>query len=957
MNFKKTILLWAVAVMITTAGAFAQVKKKSTTTPAHKSTTAAGKPQARPASSSVLPVDPNVLIGKLPNGLTYYIRANGQPKSRAQLLLVTRAGSVLETDAQRGLATLVQHMGFQGTRDFSKDQLTGYLTKLGSKFGPDVNAFTSYDETVFQLSVPTDTPKVFSNGFGLLANWAARINFEPAAVDAERSLLAAQAAQGGKTPEDRLQQQTLPTLLNNSRYGLRLPIGLESTIKNLTAAEAKNFYTDWYRPDLQAVIAVGDFDPKQVEELIKFNFSSLRNPVPEKPLPQYSVAPAPGTVVKYATDKGFPYTLFQVIVKHQQTVVKTPADVMQNIRINLFNQIINARVADLTRIPQPPILFGQAAYSEFVGKLDAFSTLVVANGPQGLETAVKALIGETERVRKFGFTLTELERAKQNALVQITNNYSAKDNSPSPGYASEYEHSFLTKQALTGIDYEYNYYIDNIGKISLEEMNALAARLITDQNRVILVEAPENEKDKLPNEQTLLKWIADAGNGLKPYVDDRETPFMTELPVPGKVASLKVDSTLSVVNITLTNGVKVILKPTPFTPNQILVAGYAFGGTSLASDQDFTSANLAAQVISNSGVASFNQTQVNKMIGDKGFSITPYIGDITQGITGYTASASFDSAMQLLYLYLTSPRKDAEVWKTFIDKAKSALVKNADDPGTVYQDTILSVLGGYNLRSKPATEAQLNAASLDKAFDFYKARFADASNLTFTFTGDFKVSDIVPYLATYLGSLPSTHSNETFKNLGIHPPAGQITKTVTKGVSDKSTVQLIFNGSYDYNDANNVQVDGLEEILNIRLVDSLKESNGIYSPSVRASYVKNPEGRYKITIAFLADASNTDKAISFMLNEINKIKQNGPNSNDVKLFIAREAHNIQAQYKQNTYWQAALTAAAQNQQSPAKILARMQSLEQVTDQSAKDTANKYLNNNNLIKVILLPEKK
>jgi zinc protease len=956
MNFKKTIFLWAAATLVT-GGLFAQVKKKSTTTTTHKTTTAAGKQQARPAPSTVLPTDGSVLVGKLPNGLSYYIRVNSQPKGKAELLLVNKAGSILETDVQRGMATFIQHMAFQGTRDFSKEQLTGYLTKLGSKFGPDVNAFTSYDETVYQLVVPTDTPKMFSTGFSLLANWAARVSFDAAAVNTEKDLFAAQAAEGGKTPEDRLQQQTLPTLLNNSRYGQRLPLGTASTIKTFTPAAAKSFYADWYRPDMQAIIAVGDFDPKQVEELIKFNFSSLRNPVPEKPQPQFVVPATPGTVVKYATDKAFPYTLIQIIVKHPQVIAKTPADVLQNIRINLFNQILNARVSGLTKIPQPPVLFGQSLYSEFTGKQDAFSTLAVANGAAGIETAVKAVVAETERARKFGFTLTEVERAKQTALAQITNAYSAKDNSPSASYAGEYERNFLTKQPITGIDYEYNYYIDNIGKITLDEMNALAKRFITDQNRVILVEAPDSEKDKLPAEQTLLKWVADAGNGLTPYVDDSATPFMDDKPAPGKVEALKVDSTLSVINLTLTNGVKVILKPTSFTPNQILIAGYGFGGTSLADDQDFTSANLAAQVISNSGVAGFSQTQLNKMMADKNFSITPYIGDITQGISGYTASNNFDSAMQLLYLYLTNPRKDADVWKTFIDKAKSALIKNANDPGTVYQDSVLAVLGGYNLRAKPATEAQLNAASLDKAYSFYKARFADASNLTFSFTGDFTINDIVPYLATYLGSLPSTHSNETFKNLGIHPPSGQITKTVYKGASDKSTVQLIYNGTYDYNDANNIQLDGLEEILNIRLVDSLKDGNGIYSPSVRASYLKNPEGRYKITIAFLADANNTDKAVAYMLSEINKIKLNGPSANDVKLFIAREAHTIQGQYKQNTYWQAALTAAAQNQQNPDKILTRMQSLEQVTDQSAKDTANKYLNNSNLIRIILQPEKK
>jgi zinc protease len=953
MNFRKTILLWAVTLLITAGSTFAQVKKKPATSPAKKTTTAA----AKPATATTLPIDPEVIIGKLPNGLTYYIRANSTIKGKAQLMLVNKAGSVLETEAQRGMGTMIQRMAFNGTRDFTKDDLSSYLTKSGIKYGPDLNAFTSFDESLYQISVATDTPKVFASGFNLLANWAAHINFDAAALNAEKTTLSAQAALGGKTAEDRLQQQTLPILLNKSQYAYRMPIGTEAAVKGFTEASVKSFYTDWYRPDMQAIIAVGDFDPKQAEEQIKFNFSSLRNPSPAKLQPQYTVTPSVGTAVKIATDKDFNYTLFQVVIKHPQAVVRTSADYLQSIRITLFNQILNSRVTELTKIPSPPILFGQAAYSEFIGKQDAFSALAVVNGTQGLEAGVKAITSEILRARKFGFTLTELERAKQTALAQITNAYNAKDNTPPANFAGDYERNFISKQAIPGIDYEYNYYINNIGKITLAEMNALAARLISDQNRTILLEASDAEKAKLPTEQTILKWVADAANGITPYVDESETPFMATQPAPGKVESMKVDSTLSVTNITLSNGVKVILKPTTFTPNQILIAGYSFGGTSLASDQDYISANIAANIVSNSGVAGFNQTQLGKMLRDKNFGITPYISDVTQGVSGYAMGENFESALQLLHLYFTSPRKDADVWKTYISQAQSALIRNANAPGSVFQDTILAVLGGYKSRSLPATADKLNAASLDKAYDFYKARFADASNFTFTFTGDFTVEAIIPYLTSYLGSLPSTNSKETFKNLGIHPPTGQVAKTIYKGASNKATVQLIFSGDYTYNDANNTQIDALEEILNIRLVDSLKDGNGIYSPGVRVNYAKNPEGRYKVTISFLSDLNSVDKATEYILTEISKLKQNGAGDNDVKLFVARQARTIQSQYKQNTFWQATLSTSAQNQESPDKILSRVQDLELITKQSTKDAANKYLSGSNLIKVILLPEKK
>jgi zinc protease len=960
MNFKNTGLIWAAALLVTTGSAFAQVKKN--TTPARKTAAPAAKASAtktatasKAPTTGLLPVDPYVTVGKLPNGLTYYIRQNSQPAGKAQLVLVNKAGSVLETDAQRGMANFIQYLAFKGTRDFSQAQINTYLSKLGGRYGADTSAYTTYDETVYQLTVPTDTSKALANGLNLLANWAAHISFDEATVNSQKALLVAKAAAGGQTAEERFMQQNLPVLLNNSQYARRSPIGVEAAIRGFTTASLKSFYTDWYRPDLQAVIVVGDIDPKKVEELIKFSFSSLRNPTPAKPLPQYNVPAAPGTVVKVVTDKSYPYTLFQMLVRYPQAIAKTLADYIRTIRINLFNQIVNTRISDLTKIPSRPITYGQAAYSDFIGNQDAFSALAVVNASQGLEGAVKAVVAETERVRKFGFTLTELERAKQSALAQITNIFSARGNKPSSNYTTEYDRNFITRQAIPGVDYEYSAYIDNISKITLADMNALAARLITDQNRVLLVEASESEKANLPTEQTLLKWVAEAGVGLTEYVDDSAVPLMSQLPQPGKVTSMKVDSVLQVTNVTLSNGVKVILKPTAFTPNQVLISGYAFGGTSLASDEDYTSANLASSIISSSGVASFNQTQLVKMLRNKGVNISPYIGDISQGISGYTTAENFDDAMQLLHLYFTAPRKDPEVWKTYIAQAQGILANNANDPGAAYQDSTTAILNGYAPRALPVTAAKLNAASLDKAYNFYIARFADASNFTFALTGDFNLQAVIPYLETYLGSLPSTNSKETFKNLGIRPPAGQITKTIYKGAGTRSTVQLIYSGNYDYSDANNVQMDALEEVLNIRLADSLKDAS-ILSPSIRVNYAKNPEGNYKITVSFLTDAANTDKAIAYMLAEINKLKQNGPTDNDVKLFTLRQARNIQGQYKQNTFWQAALSTAAQNQQDPDKILNRMQYLEQATAQSVKAASNKYLGNN-LIRIILLPEKK
>lgn len=953
MNFKKNLSFAFLTFLIVSGGAFAQVKKKPTPSP--KSKPAIATEQIR---GNILPVDPDVIIGKLPNGLTYYIRKNSEPKNRAELYLVSKAGSVLETDAQEGLAHFTEHMAFNGTRDFPKNELVNYLQKSGVKFGADLNAFTSFDETVYQLPIPTDSLAVFEKGFTILANWAGYLSFDPKEIDAERGVVLEEQRLGGKNAQERLSKQTLPVLLNNSRYAQRLPIGKEDILKTFTPETIKSFYHDWYRPDLQAVIAVGDFDIAQVEKLIKANFSSLTNPAAEKPRTKYNSAPTPGTVVKIATDKEFQYTLAEIVVKHPETTVRTTTDYMQAIRIQLFNQMLNARLGELLQKSNPPFLFGQASYGAFVGKQDAFTTFAVAK-PGELEAAVKAVVAETERVRKFGFTLTELERAKQNGILQIENAFKERDKTRSVNFVSEYQQNFLNGEAIPGISFEYNFFVNNIGNITLDQLNALAGKFISDQNRVVIVEAPDTEKAKLPDEKTLLTWIGDGGKNVTAYIDNFVSkPLLDKLPEPSKIVSEKKDSTLLITTVTLANGVKVVLKPTNFKNDQILINGYSFGGTSLASDQDYLSASFASDIVGSSGVAEFTQAQLDKMLAGRNISISPYISDVAQGISGSTSPKDFELALQLLYQYFTHPRKDADIWNSSISQQKSLLANRGLDPGSVFQDTINATLSNHNLRGMIPTLAMLNAASLDKAFAFYQERFADAGGFTFTIVGNFEVEQIKPYLETYLGGLPSTKTPGTYKNLGLHIPPGQITKTVNKGIGDKSQVQLVFSGDYEYNDANNIQVDALEEVLQIKLTERLREKEGeVYSPGVRASYKKIPNGRYSITIGFGCAPANVDKLIGDALDEIGKLKQTGALATDIEKFQIQEARSTQVQLKENIFWAAQLGSALQNDQDPDAILNHVANLSNVTVESTKAAANKYLSGTNLIKLILMPEKK
>ncbi len=389
-----------------------------------------------------------------------------------------------------------------------------------------------------------------------------------------------------------------------------------------------------------------------------------------------------------------------------------------------------------------------------------------------------------------------------------------------------------------------------------------------------------------------------------------------------------------------------------------MISAYHFGGTSLANDEDFTSANMSADVIGNSGIADFNEIQLDKMLSGKNVHISPYIGETTEGISGNSSPKDFETALQLVYLYFTQPRKDPDIWQASISQTKAFLANRSLDPTSVFQDTVSATLGNYNLRRMVPTAELLNSANLDKAYSFYKERFADANGFVFTLVGSFNEDQIKPLLEKYLGSLPSANRDETYKNLGIHIPPGQLTKNVYKGIADKSSVQLVFSGEYDYNENNNLQVDALNEILNIKLIERLREKeSGVYAPGVRANYVKLPNGRYSISVYFGCAPANVDKLIAATMEEINKIKQNGPEAVDIQKFIAEETRSTEVQLKENSFWQAHLSSASQNQEDPDAILHHIHDLNKVTVQSVKDAANKYLSGDNLIKLILLPEKK
>ena len=948
-NIDKKVLALVVVVLLAFTGALnAQTAAKS------KNPAATSKQN----SADVIPLDPAVRTGKLPNGFTYYIRKNVEPKNRVQLYLANKIGSIMENDNQRGLAHFMEHMGFNGTKNFPKNDLVNYLQKAGVRFGADLNAYTSFDETVYQLPIPSDDPEILKNGIQIMRDWAQDATLDVAEIDKERGVVL-EEKRLGKGAQQRMQDQYLPMIFNNSRYSDRLPIGTEEVLKNFSAETIKQFYQDWYRPDLQALIVVGDIDVDAMEQTIKAKFSDLKNPAKPRQRTQYSISLLNKNQFIAVTDKEFPVSVTQLMIKHPETKLITTNDYKNSILRSLFNSMIGNRFADMSKQADPPFLQAGANISGFLAGLDMYNVFVVAK-PGEMERGFKSILTETERVQRFGFTQTELDRAKQSYLTNMESSFKEKDKTPSESLVNEYLRHFLEQEASPGIEYEFKMANSMIGGINLSDVNGLAKKYITDVNRDVIMMGPEKDKANLPDEAKIESWISSAKTSdISAYVDQvSNKPLLSAKLSGGKVTSESKIPELGITEFKLSNGIKVILKPTDFKNDEISFSAFSEGGTSLYSDADFQSALYATTIIRNGGLGDFNSVQLPKLLTGKKVSVFPYLSDRFEGLSGSTSPKDIETALQLTYLYFTQPRKDAETFKGLIAQQKGGLANRGNDPNSVFADSVAAILGNYNVRRTGPSIEKINQVSLDRAFEIYKDRFADASDFTFIFVGNFKPEEFKPLLERYLGSLPSTNRKETAKELGIQIPGGKIDKKIYKGQEPKASVRLVFSGDYTWSEKHNNQLDALASVLTIKLIERLREDEGgVYGVGARASYTKFPKGRYTFNISFGCAPENVEKLISSTLDEINKIRVNGALASDIEKFIAEETRSTETQLKDNGFWLGYLTNQLQNEDEPKQVLTYLESLKELNPEALKATAQYRLSPDNFIRMVLLPEKK
>jgi zinc protease len=908
------------------------------------------------AFAQTLPLDPAIRMGKLPNGFTYYIRKNTEPAKRVQLYLVNKVGSVLENEDQRGLAHFMEHMSFNGTTHYPKNDLVHYLQMSGVRFGADLNAYTSFDETVYQLPIPTDSPALLQNGLQIMRDWAANATLDIQEINDERGVVL-EEKRLGKGAEERMRDKTFPVILNHSRYSDRLPIGVDTVLKNFNRDAILNFYKDWYRPDLQALIVVGDINVDSMEMQVRKLFSDLKNPVNERPRTKYTVPLIGKNQFVAVTDKEFPYTVIEVMIKQKMLPQGTKQEYIEWTKRNLFNLMITQRISELSQKPNPPFIQAGAEMGNFLGGLDAFTVFIVAK-PGKLENSFLSVWQLVQQIKQFGFTEAELERAKMNYLSNLESALKEKDKRNSEDLVQEYTRNFLVGEAAPGIQMEYDLTKSFLSTAKLEDINALSPSFISDSNRDIIIMAPQKDSAALPDEATVNNWFNTiAKTKLSPYEDKfkSEALISTKL-IPGKITSENKIEKLGLTELTLSNGLKVILKPTDFKNDEVRFKGFSAGGSSLYADSNFESATNAANMVENMGLGHFKPTDLQKLLSGKRVDVEPYISERSEGIVGFSPPGDLETALQLVYLYFTSPGKDSTLFNNVLEQAASEIANRNSDPQNVYNDTVDAVLGDYNIRRTGPSLEKLHQISLDKTMRFYKERFAKAGDFTFVFTGNFKIDSIRPLLEKYLGSLPSSSMKEQARDLKIHIPKGKIEAIARKGKEPKATVRLVISGDYKYSPETNIQLRALSQILEFRLLDRLREKEGeTYSPNVRVNYNKYPASRYAFNITFGCAPENVEKLIAATKEEINILKTNGVTELDITKFSSEESRQYELQLKDNEFWLNWLSSQYENGDDLLLVLKYPELIKQVNTASVKAAANLYLNENNFIKLILLPE--
>lgn len=908
-----------------------------------------------------IPIDENVKIGKLDNGFTYYIRKNNMPKERAEFFLTVDAGAILENDNQDGLAHFCEHMCFNGTKNFEEHQIIKYLQSIGMKFGPEINAFTSHDVTNYMLQkVPTTDPLVVDTALLILYDWANNVSFENEEIDKERGVIH-EEWRTRRGAQFRLSTKTDKVLLKESKYAKRDVIGDIDIIDNFEYQVIRDFYHDWYRPDLQALIAVGDFDVDKMEKKIKDLFGKTPKRENPKERKLYEIPDHKETLIAIETDEEARFPMIQVYYKHD--VVKNEKKefisyAYEELKHRIYNTIFRERIEEIKRQPNPPFSYAYTYYGNIRRTKDAYTSVAISNN-QNIEKSIDVIFTENKRIKKYGFTAGELERAKKKILKDVENEYNERNKKESLKYVWNYFSHFLSNEPIPGIEFQYEYTQKTLPEITVEEINALADKWITDENRVVIVTAPKKEEIKVPTKERVLEIIKEVeAKEVKPIEDKTITePLLAKTPEPVEIIEEDKDDELGIVEWKLKNGATVVIKSTEFKDDEIRFNAFSKGGYSLYAADDYMTLTNAAGIVDQSGVSNFSISDLEKIMSDKEVSLRPWIGELEEGFRGRSSKKDFESMLKLLYLYFTEPREDKNAFDSYIARQKGMLQNKALDPRSVLGDSLTITIYQNHPYRQPLTAERMDQIDFEKVSTVFKERFSDASDFTFVFVGNIDPKKDKELIQSYIGGLPSENKNENWKDLNIRPPKDAVEKEIYRELKvPKSTVFIAFNGEYDYSVEERYALSALSEILDVRYTESIREEQGgTYGVGVNTRQEKYPYMHYMTIIYFDCAPENAKKLSQIVFDEIKQIQENGPKEQDLKNFKENKLKEHKEKLEKNNYWLRALKNKYYYNLDNSSITNYEEYVKNVDAEDVQEAAKNFMKLDKYVKIIMYPE--
>ena len=907
------------------------------------------------------PMDPAVRHGKLDNGLTYYIRQNNLPENRADFYIAQKVGSMLEEDSQAGLAHFLEHMAFNGTTNFPKKEMLNYLENNGVKFGENVNAYTSFDETVYYLSnVPVIREGMVDSALLILHDWANEIALEGEEIESERGVIREEwRTRGGA--QSRLWEKMLPVMFKDSKYANRLPIGSIDVINNFEHQEIRDYYEKWYRPDLQGIIIVGDIDADKVEKKVIELFSKIELDPNAAERVYFPVPDNDEPIVSIATDKEATGTGVRIFYKHEplpDEIKLSQAGLMLNYIKSVASTMINDRFQEITQKPNSPFLGAMAEDGPyFVAKTKDAWTVSSASAEDKIEDALAALIRETERMKRFGFTHSEYERARENMLKRYENAYNNRDKQPNSAYSQEYVSSFTNNEPFPGIEYEYNMINEIAPNIPLEAINQSVAEMIQDENMVISISGPEKDGLVYPSEEQILAVIENTkAEEIEAYAEEViDEPLIATPPAQGEITKTETNEQLGATVWTLSNGMRVVLKETDFKDDQIVMTASSTGGYSQYAIQDPLNATNMNSIMTLGGIGKFSNIEARKVLAGKSASAAPVVGMTSQGFSGSSSIKDFETMLQLVYLYFTAPRQDQDAFDSYIQRMESQL-KNAEaEPMVAFSDSARHAMYGDNPIVARLKLEDLKNIDYDKIMTMYKQIFFNPGSFVFTFVGNIDQEAIKPAVLTYLASLPGEATKGEIIKVPLDVKKGETINIFQKEMQNpKASVFNVFSGEIERTQKNRITMSIFDQILDIVYTEKVREDEGgTYGVSSRGSIARYPENQTILQIVYDTDPAKMEHLNAIVHKELKNIAVNGPREEDfnkVKEFMNKK---YTESIKQNGYWLGTLdTYYFYNEDNHSDYLSILNS---ITTDDVKALVEELLSQENEIVVSMMPK--